>query len=328
MIDPKQKKIIIVGVIIFIVLVIVYWWYSTMFPSTDDAYVQANIVNVAPQTNGNVAQVNVQNHQHVKPGDLLFTFDPQRFQIELQQAQASLAITEQQIASDQDAVNSANATVAERQAQLKNAIADGNRALALVKKGVLPKQTADDTIANIKTAQAQLDAAKAQLQQAKDTLGQLGDQNAYLKKAQADLAQAQLNFSYTKVYATAEGNVENLTLRTGDVIQANTILFAIVDESQWWVDANYYETDLKRIRPGQHATISMDMYSPNFEGVVESVSRASGASFSLLPPENATGNWVKVTQRFPVRIRLLHVNAKLPPRVGASATVTINTLSS
>lgn len=326
MLTVKQKKLFTVSLIILIPIIAIYWWYSIYFPATDDAYVQANIINVAPQVDGIISTINIENHQHVKAGQLLFIIDPAPFQIKLQEAQASLEITKQEIASDIDAVNSANAVVAERQAAYENAVQDSTRAIKLSKKGVLSKQAADDAIANIKTTLAQLNTAKAQLQQAKDTLGKLGDENAQLKKAEADVAQAQLNLQYTKVYAAAEGNIENLTLRKGDVVRINAPIFAIVDETQWWVDANYYETDLKRILPGQKATIKMDMYSKEFTGIVESVSRASGASFSLLPPENATGNWVKVTQRFPVRIRLTSINPQMPPRIGASAEVTINTL--
>lgn len=322
----EHKKIILAVVVALILSILIYWRYSMFYPSTDDAYVQANIVNIAPQASGKVDAIYVVDHQYVKKGTPLFTIDPKPFNIALEQAQAQLEVTQQQIASDQDAVTAAQAVLAERTAQYNNAKKDGVRAIKLSQQGVLSRQAADDAQANIATTLAALNAAQAQLQQAQDTLGKLGDQNAYLKQAQAMVDQAALNLTYTKIFAPANGNVENFTLRVGDTVNTNSPLFAIVDETQWWVSANYNETDLERIRPGQAASIDLDMYPGHeFEGIVESISRSSGATFSLLPPENATGNWVKVTQRFPVRIRLTHVDPKYPPRVGASATVTINT---
>ncbi len=325
--SAKQKKQMFLGVLLLGLIILIYWQYSIFFPSTDDAFVEANIVNVSPQVSGKVNAIYVQNHQGVKTGDLLLMIDPQPLMIALQQAQAQLELAKQQAAADQDAVVTAKAVVAQRTAEYNNAKVDSMRAIKLAKEGVLSRQMADDAKAKIATTSAALSAAQAELQQAQDTLGKSGDQNAAIRNAQAAVDQAQLNLGYTKIFASAKGNVENFNLRVGDVVNANTPAFAIVDGSEWWVDANYNETDLARIHPGQHAEIHIDMYSDKtFHGIVESISRGSGATFSLLPPENATGNWVKVTQRFPVRVKLIDVNAAMPPRVGASANVTINTL--
>jgi membrane fusion protein (multidrug efflux system) len=323
----KRKKTIFTVGLALLLFLTGYWRYSILYPSTDNAYVQANIVNVAPQISGRVDQVFVKNNQAVKAGNLLFTIDTRPFVIAEQQAQAQLEISQQQIAANQDAIATAEAVLLQRQAEFTNANIDSARAIKLAKKGVLPRQAADDATAKIATSLAALNAAKAQLQQAQDTYGKAGDQNALLKQAKATLAHAQLNVTYTKIYASADGKVENLTLRAGDVVNANTPIFALVDDAQWWVDANYNETDMRRIHVNQPAKIELDMY-PNkkFKGIVESISVGSGVTFSLLPPENATGNWVKITQRFPVRIRFLsNDDVKNPLRVGASATVTINT---
>lgn len=322
----KRKKILILLSVLLFITLIIYWRHTVLNPSTDDAYVQANIVNVAPQVSGFVSAVLVQNHQAVKAGDLLFTIDSAPFIIALQQAQAQLELAKEKIAANQDAVVTATAVLAQRQAELTNAKLDSNRALKLAKEGVLPRQTADDARAKIITAQAAFDAAAAELKQAQDLYGKAGNDNATLKDAEAAVASAQLNVGYTKIYAQANGKIENLSLRTGAVVTANTAVFSLIDDTQWWVDANYNETDMRRIRPGQKASVEIDMYpGEDFSGVVESISAGSGASFSLLPPENATGNWVKVTQRFPVRVHLYPSNAHTPFRVGASANVTINT---
>lgn len=322
----QHKKMIGLLGILLLIFIMVYWRYAVTHPSTDDAYVQANIVNISPQVSGVVHEILVQNHQAVKTGDLLFTIDPAPFMIALQQRQAEYALAKQKMAADQDAVTTATAVLAQRQAELVNAKLDSNRAIKLAKQGVLSRQAADDAKARIITAQAVFDAASAQLKQAQDIFGQAGQDNATLKQAEAAVDLAQLNLTYTKIYAPANGKVENLSLRSGAVVNANTAVFAVIDDTEWWVDANYNETDMRRIRVGQKAEVEMDMYpGKQFTAVVESISAGSGASFSLLPPENATGNWVKVTQRFPVRVRLYTPHDHTPFRVGASATVTINT---
>lgn len=142
------------------------------------------------------------------------------------------------------------------------------------------------------------------------------------------MAQAQLNLKYTHITAPTSGFIANLTLRQGDTVTAYQQLFALIDNQSWWVQANFKETQLTRIRPGQSATIKVDMYPRRtFSGRVMSISSAAGASFSLLPPENASGNWVKVTQRFPVKVLITAHDPRYPLRLGASSTVTINTTS-
>jgi membrane fusion protein (multidrug efflux system) len=147
-----------------------------------------------------------------------------------------------------------------------------------------------------------------------------------LKVAQAQLATAQVNLLYTQIYAPNEGYVTNFVLRKGQIIQAGSPQFAIVENQDWWINANFKETDLGRIKLGNKVSIKVDIYPDiKFNGIVQGVSRGSGAVFSLLPPENATGNWVKVTQRFPVRVNFINPDPKYPLRMGASCEVTINT---
>lgn len=147
---------------------------------------------------------------------------------------------------------------------------------------------------------------------------------ASLKLAKAELDQATLNLAWTRIIAPTSGWVTNMTLRDGDNITANQPLFALISDETFWLDANFKETQLENIQAGQRAVISVDMY-PNvtFEGVVQSISGGTGAVFSLLPPQNATGNWVKITQRIPVRILFTHINRRYPLRIGASSNVTV-----
>ena len=205
---------------------------------------------------------------------------------------------------------------------LKNAA----RTLILVKKNLATKESGDEAENSIKVAKAQLDVAKNQLKQAKENLGMIGNKNARIKAALAEVRNAELNLKYAYITSPVNGKLVNFTLRSGTMVQAGQMLFDIVEQNRWWVDTNYKETQLDRIRVGQSAKISVDMY-PNhtFRGVVESISAGSGTAFSLLPPEQATGTWVKVTQRMPVKIVILNPSLKFPLIVGASASVTVDT---
>jgi len=255
--------------------------YLDHHPSTDDAYVQADTINVAAQVTGPVANIYVRDHQPVAKGQVLFTIDPMPFQI---------------------AVDKAAATVAAQEAALLLTEQNGRRIFPLVKMGQATKALGDQT-------QSQVDSARAEL--AAD---------------QAQLAQAKLNLEHTSVTAPRAGVVTQFVLQPGNNIVANTTLFMIVEQDHFWVDANFKETQVAHIKPGQPVTIILDMYPKHhFLGVVDAVSSASGSVFSLLPPENASGNWVKVTQRFPVKIIIQNPDPNYPLRAGATATVKVDT---
>lgn len=319
------------GVVVILVGMglLLYWRHQTLYPSTSDAYVHAHVVRIAPQVTGQVKALRVHDNQMVRAGELLLEIDSAPFQIALNRAEANLDATRQEVSAAEAAVAAAKAQVDQRQAELQQAQEEENRVLPLVKKHLLPPSEGDRVRDTLKAAKAQLDAARSELDLARRKLGRTGPDNAQLRAAQASVAQARLDLRHTRITAPADGTIADLDIRPGAVAQANTPLFALVESHDWWVDANYEETALDRIKPGQSATIQVDMY-PNrtFHGVVESLSPASGVAFSLLPPENATGNWVKVTQRFPVRVAIHEPDPLGPPlRVGASAEVTIDTVS-
>jgi membrane fusion protein (multidrug efflux system) len=304
-----------------------YWLYQRNYPSTQDAYARAHIVQIAAQVSGLVEQVYVDDQQAVKSGEALFDIDPRKFRIALEQARAQLDKTRQELLAAEAAVNAAQSLVQARRAQWEDAKQHADRVLALVAKGDLPDSEGDKVRAALSTARADLAAARADLEKAKRQRGKSGANNARLRAALADVAQAQLDLKHTHITAPAAGILGNLTLRAGTIVDKDKPLFALVETGTWWVEANYKETELARIHPRQPATIQVDMYSDHiFHGVVESISPASGTAFSLLPPENATGNWVKVTQRFPVKIRITDApDPDYPLRVGASSQVTVDT---
>lgn len=305
-----------------------WWQYQARYPSTDDAYVQAHIVQIAARISGPLVELAVHNDQRVNKGDLLFAIDPAPFEAAVHEAEAALDQARQSARAAAAAIEAARARVDQVKAAVENAQSTYARVAQLRKRGDSTQAALDDALAALDQGKANQAAALASLEQARQTLGEGGEENAGVRAAAAALERARLNLSYTRVIAPSDGFISNLTTRPGQMVQAGASMFALVEDSSWWVDANFKETDLTRIRPGQPASVQVDMYPDrSINGVVESIGAGSGATFSLLPPENATGNWVKVTQRFTVRIKLIdHLHeVDRPLRVGASALITVDT---
>lgn len=304
----------------------VYYSYRVRYPTTSDAYVKADAVRVAAQVGGRVAAVLVSDQQHVVKDQLLFRIDPRSFDYRVRQAQASLALARQAVAADQAAVEAAAADVADSRAKLENARIHYRRERDLVARHMAPQSELDDAQATLNSARADLQLSGAKLHQAQVTMGTAGEDNQRIRQAQAALAQVQLDLTHTQVNAPCAGRVSGVKLQPGDSVAPGEPQFALICNAHFWIYANYKETDLTRIRPGQVATIQADSY-PNhaFHGIVESIAPASGAAFSLLPPENATGNWVKVTQRIPVRILVVDASPEYPLGVQTSTEVTVDT---
>lgn len=297
------------------------------FASTDDAYVQANVVQIAPQVSGIVTKVHAVNNHHVDDGSALFDIDPAPFAISVEAAQAAFDEAVEGVGASNAGVNAAAAHVREAEATLSNARTEAARGRQLRQAGNLSASGLDAREATLKQSEATLAATLAELERAQQTAGRTGKDNARLRAASAALHKAQLDLTYAEVRAPASGWVSNLTLRDGAFAIMGRPLFALVEDNEWWVDAHFKETDITRLRTGQSAEITVDMYPGlTLKGTVESISAGSGATFSLLPPENATGNWVKVTQRYTVRIK---IDGRPPSdqslRVGASAKAVVDT---
>ncbi len=275
-----RNSLTLLCAVALVVGIIGFWAYGQFYVSTDDAYINANVVQIAPRISGQITRLYVINNQYVKQGQPLFEIDSTPFKIAVDEAKAQLAID---------------------QARLDNAQATATRMAALVKKHAVSSQQGDD-------AQAGLQSAFAATQLSK-----------------ANLDKAELNLQYTTVIAPTSGWVTNVVLREGNLAEANQPLFALISDQEFWVDANFKETDLNTIHSGQKVDIKIDMYpGHSFIGVVQSISGGSGNVFSLLPPQNATGNWVKVTQRVPVRVLVLNTDSRFPLRIGTSAAVKIH----
>lgn len=307
-----------------------YVKHQEQFPTTDDAYVHANIVYIAPQVSGKIIASNATDYASVSKGDLLVQIDPAPYQAKLDEAKAAYEMATSNNAATDDAILAASADVKSAMATLSDAQISYKRIKELAAKNLLPEQNLDDARQKLSSAENNVTATRARMSQLIKSQGAKGDASPEVKKAAAALSQASLSLSYTNIFADHDGTLGKVQVHPGSVVVPGQALTPLVEANSYWVQANFKETHVGRVTKGMKVTITLDLY-PNVEyvGVIEAISPASGASFSLLPPENATGNWVKVPQRFPLRIKLDNDQnkQKFPLRVGASASVTVDTLA-
>ncbi|GAM57969.1 membrane fusion protein [Vibrio ishigakensis] len=304
-----------------------YWHYSDLHPSTENAYVHGKVVSVAPLVNGRVTKISVDDYQFVHMGDHLITIDPTPYQLAVKEAQAAYSAALQTNKSQESGVNAAIATLNEAKANLENAQKNYRRTQKLLEQKLVPIKQGDTDRTTLADAQAHLHAAQANLQQAIDAQGGKGEESIMVQQAAAKLAQAELNLSYTEISAPFDGYVGDIKLHLGTFAATGQPLFPLVKQYSQWVQANFKESQMPRLREGQSVEIKVDMYPDVvWHGKLAKISPASGTAFSLLPPENATGNWVKIGQRFPIKIEITDDLASKPQlRIGASTEVTVDT---
>ena len=310
------------------------YWYITggAVMSTDDAYVEADKVGISTDISGIVADVDVTDNQHVAAGQILYRLDPRQFQIALDNAKANLAETALSIEAMKEDYKRMLSNAAAQQAQVDLDQVNHDRYATLLRTATVSKATFDQAHYALDTDKNKLDSLH---RQAAVQLARLaGDPSIpvtlhpqYLQ-AQAKVDEAQRQFDHTTVVAPFSGIVTNVpTIAPGKYLPASTIAFYLVDTDHIWLAANPKETELTYVRPGQRVTVRVDTY-PNVEwhGTVESISPAAAQEFSLLPAQNTSGNWVKVVQRVPMRVRIDTSNNGQPPlRAGMSVEVEVDT---
>ncbi|WP_434361148.1 HlyD family secretion protein [Parasalinivibrio latis] len=324
----KNGLLLLVVIAVLGVSAYFYIRHQEKYPSTDDAYIHANILYVAPQISGQLTSVTVSDYQAVDKGDVLARIDPAPYRARLDQAQAAYELATQANKASDDAIIAASADIRSAMAQLEDVQQKYHRTMTLVNKGIMPKQAGDDAKAQLASAKNNLDASRARMSQLVKEQGAKGTAAPQVKQAAAALSEAALNLSYTEIVAPDSGVLGKVNVRPGSVVAPGQSLMPLVESDTFWVQANFKEDDLEHIRSGMPADVVLDMYpDTTFVGYVEAISPASGSSFSLLPPENATGNWVKVPQRFPVRIALKQKEDEPQLRVGASSTVVVDTVA-
>ncbi len=318
--NPAKRIIGIAVLLVILALVAGYTIYYLLagqyLISTDDAYIAADSSLIAAKVSGYVTSVPVNDNQPVHQGDVLASIDPQDYQAALaaadasrQAAAAAIATAQAQLALQPSKIAQAKAALAADQARLSYAAQDQARFARLAGTGASPRQTADAASTSFATAQAATEADTAALAtatgQTSVLTASLAQAQASLTQAQAAYAQAALNLSRTTIRAPFDGIIGNKTTAAGNYVAPGTELMALVPLTQIYVTANYKETQLTRILPGQPVTLMVDAYpDTKITGTVESIAPASGQEFALLPPDNATGNFTKIVQRIPIKITL------------------------
>jgi len=297
-------------------------------PRTDDAYVRANTAGVAAHVSGPIIELPIVDNQFVRTGELLFVVDPRPYEAAMAKARAQLELTELEIHAYEDSVLAAEAMLSQREASAAYA----RDYLARIEPLLERRFVTADKVFEARTKAAALDAsvteARSELERARRLLGQLGDVNARREAARAALAKAQLDLEYCYVRAPFDGWVTNLNIAVGEYANAGREVFALVDDRTWYVMANFRETFLESIRPGMEAEIYLLAYPERrFRGRVQGIAWAlyqrNGASVGVLPEVRPTLNWVRLAQRFPVRVKFEERDPEFPFRMGATAIVTI-----
>ncbi len=320
--EKTGTKTIVVRVIIGLVLVTALYfggkkiYYELHHESTDNAQVEAKLVPILPRVSGYVKALYPEDYSTVKKDSLLVEIDDADLQLQLEEMKADLAQAQTDIGNAQASTVNANASLAQTKSNLDvaqtkkdKAHTDYARDQNLYHDGAITKKQLDDSKSNLDVVDRQYESTKNDVNVAQTRLGVI---NAQLKKAEAIIKVKQvainqqlLKISYTKIYATSNGQIGKRNVDLGQFVQAGTPLFTIIDDQDYWVVANFKETQIHNMHLGQEVEIKIDAYPGLLlKGKVISFSDATGAKFSLLPPDNATGNFVKVTQRIPVKIEI------------------------
>lgn len=325
-----RESLIVIGALLLggVVLfgIYLYWNFERQHPASDNAYLQANYVWISPRIDGEVAEIYVVDNQLVNEGDLLFAIDPAPYDAALQAAEANLVLVHQQVEAGKARVTAAKAAVEAQKATVEGAKQKAERTKPLVGEDVVTVLKGIELEQALAEEQAILKETEANVVVAEREYGTPETIKAQIDKATSALTLARLNREWTVIRAPANGIVTNFALRKGDVVQAADELFPFIETGEWWIQANFKETAIQRLKVGQPVEVTIDMYGDrNFTGTVESLGSSSAASFSLLPAQNTTGNWVKVTQRVPVRISMEPYDEAFPYRLGTSTSVEVNT---
>ena len=333
--QPAPKKRNPVFIIILALLVIGGGWFGISkylhglhHEDTDDAQVSADINLIIPRISGYVSEIRVKDNQLVKKGDTLLILDNRDYQLKLEEAQAALAVAKSNLENAKAVTNAARANISPTRASISTADAqieaakinvwrttqDYERYSNLIKDHSITQQQYEQAMAAKQTAEKQLAILQEQKNQASQqtnavsaqsnaTSQQIGIAESTIKQKQVDIDAAKLNLSYTAIVAPEAGMISKVNIQTGQFLQAGQALFSVVHSNSVWVVANFKETQLDKMKEGQKVVVTADAYDGHkFQGVLSSFSPATGSTFALLPPDNASGNFVKVVQRLPVKI--------------------------
>lgn len=327
----RWVRVIFLWALPILVLTIGVAWYGSggRYVTTDNAYLRQDRIDVAPQIDGNVREVRVPENANVRPGDVVLVLDDTLLEVARNQAEAQLAAARMEVDTLRAAYLAKRGEVAVARETAQYAMREFERQRELAARKLVPAATLDEAQRSRDLAVGQIEVLELQLAQAGARLG--GDpglsteRHPSVRTALAALEKARVDLEYTVVTAPRAGVVSHLP-QVGDRVEEGRPAFAIVADGGVWLEANFKETDLEWVRPGEPVRIEIDTYRDHeWHGRVESIAQATGAEFALLPPQNASGNWVKVVQRIPVRIAIDGKPDDPPLRSGMSAYVEIDT---
>src|SRR5439155_5217695 len=355
--NRNEKKRNPVFLIILLILIIGGGWFgiskyihSKHHEETDDAQVSADIIPVIPHVSGYVKQVMVHDNQEIKKGDTLVILDDRDYRIKLEEADAAFATAQTNlgtarattsaaranIASSQASVGTVDAQIEAAKVNLWRASQDYDRYANLITDHSITQQQYEQALAAKQTAEKQLAILEEQKKQASQqtnvvaqqsnaTAQQINVANAAIRQKQVDVDAARLNLSYTVITAQQDGKVSKINVQPGQFVQAGQALFSLVHSTKVWVVANFKETQLNKMREGQQVVVTADAFPKHkFEARLSSFSPATGATFALLPPDNATGNFVKVVQRLPVKIEFTDLSDSLVKKLRPGLNVSVD----
>ena len=318
-------SLIVVGVIAFVL----WWFYFRIEDYTDDAYVHGNMMELTAQVSGIVSSVNVDDTQFVLKDQVLFELDPTDFEIRLRHEMASLGQKVRYVATLFDNVEERRADLMQSEAELIKAGQDYEHRAGVVGMGGVSVEEFEHSQAQLRSAEAQVIKDKAALQSAVAQVENTTIQtHPLVVEAQQNLKEAYVNLRRTQIVCPVDGIIDQRSVQVGESINSTDALCVLIPLEQMWVNANYKETQLKRIRIGQPVKMHADMYGEGvtFNGTVMGLAAGTGAVFSVLPPQNATGNWIKIVQRLPVRVKFEPEELRrFPLRLGLSMKVTVDT---
>jgi membrane fusion protein (multidrug efflux system) len=298
--------------------------------TTENAYVRADIVQIAPEIAGRVAEVAVRDHSRVEAGGLLLRIDPAPFQLALEKAEAELEAARVLVETSRATYHETRSELGELESRADYLLRQARRQQDLATRGVAPAVRVEETQSDALVARERINVLRQRMVRLLTTLkgdAELAvDDHPSVREKLADRDRAALDLARTTITAPTGGTVVNMRLQRGEQVRAATPVFALVSDRRPWVEANLKETTLTHVAVGQRVDVVLDIYPDvTWVGEVESISPATGAEFAILPPQNASGNWVKVVQRLPVRIRLQPFAGEPALRAGVTATIAIDT---
>jgi len=309
---------------------LMFWLQGGRYASTENAFVKADIAQIASEVAGRIAEVRVRDHATVAAGDVLVRLDPEPYRLALARADAEIESARNGVEQLKVSLRETRADAKETENRLTYLEVQAKRQRDLSGRGVSSAARVEQADSEEQQARDRLSMLQTRIARVEAALGgnpeQPTERYAAVREKQALRDRAALDLSYTEIKAPRAGIVLNVRLQLGEQVKAQTPLFSLVADRRPWVEANFKETDLTYVTVGQKATVVLDMHPDiTWEAEVESISPATGAEFAILPPQNASGNWVKVVQRLPVKLRLVERPGEPPLRAGMTAYVSIDT---